>query len=71
VGFSAASLTATTASGFLRDASGRLTTIDRPGATFTAPFDINNRSQIVGIAGTPDPPPSPPTAPAAPMGRMA
>jgi hypothetical protein len=37
----------------------------------TVPFDINNRGQIVGVAGTPDPAPSPPAADPAPMGRMA
>jgi hypothetical protein len=71
VGFSAASLTATAVSGFLRDARGRFTAINRPGATVTVPFDLNNRGQIVGVAGTPDPPPSPPAADPAPMGRMA
>jgi hypothetical protein len=52
VGFSAASLTATAVSGFLRDARGRFTAINRPGATVTVPFDIDNRGQIVGVAGT-------------------
>jgi hypothetical protein len=51
VGFSAASLTATAVSGFLRDARGRFTAINRPGATVTVPFDIDNRGQIVGVAG--------------------
>jgi hypothetical protein len=71
VGFSAASLTATAVSGFLRDARGRFTAINRPGATVTVPFDLNNRGQIVGVAGTSDPPPSPPAADPAPMGRIA
>jgi hypothetical protein len=64
-------VSATTGSGFLRDASGRLTAINRPGATVTAAFDINNRSQIVGVAGNPeDQATSPPTA-TAPTGRIA
>jgi hypothetical protein len=32
---------------------GRLTAINRPGVAATAPFDINNRGQIVGLAGNP------------------
>ena len=71
VGYSAASLTATTASGFLRDASGRLTAINRPGATITAAFDINNRGQIVGFAPIADTPPSPQPTSTPPMARMA
>jgi hypothetical protein len=42
-------LTATTASGFLRDARGRITPINRPGATLTVAFDVNNRGQITLI----------------------
>jgi uncharacterized membrane protein len=71
VGYSAASLTATTASGFLRDARGRFTAINRPGATITAAFDINNRGQIVGFAPIADTPPSPQPTSTPPMARMA
>jgi hypothetical protein len=34
-------------------------------------FDINNRGQIVGVAGNPDPAPSPQPTDTPPMGRMA
>jgi probable HAF family extracellular repeat protein len=34
--------------GFLRDAGGRVTLIDVPGAAGTSPFDVNDRGQIVG-----------------------
>ena len=40
-------------SGFLRDTRGRFTAISRPGAVATVAFDINNRGQIVGLAGNP------------------
>jgi hypothetical protein len=70
VGFSAASPTATTTSGFLRDARGRITAINRPGATFTAAFDINNRGQIVGVAPIADTPPSPQPTSTPPMAGM-
>jgi hypothetical protein len=45
----------TTIRGFplAKGAKGPFTTIGRPGATATAPFDVNNRGQIVGIAGNP------------------
>ena len=43
----------TTLRGFLRDARGRFTTISRPGAAATVAFGINNRGQIVGLAGNP------------------
>jgi hypothetical protein len=60
-----------TGPGFLRDARGRLTAINRPGKTITIAFDLNNRGQMVGIALNPeDLASSPPTDPA-PMGRMA
>ena len=71
MGFSAASLTATTASGFLRHARGRLTAINRPGAAVTAAFDINDRGQIVGFAPIADAAPSPQPTHPPPMGRMA
>jgi probable HAF family extracellular repeat protein len=71
VGYSATSLTATTASGFLRDARGRFTAINRPGATITAAFDINNRGQIVGFAPIADTPPSPQPTSTPPMAWMA
>ena len=45
---------ACTASGFLRDASGRFTAINRPGSAVTAAFDINNRGQIVGVTANPE-----------------
>jgi hypothetical protein len=32
---------------------GRFTAINRPGAAATIAFDINNRGQIVGVAGNP------------------
>ena len=35
--------------GYLRDARGRLTTFDLPGALATAPTRINDRGQIVGL----------------------
>jgi probable HAF family extracellular repeat protein/YD repeat-containing protein len=38
--------------GYLRDAQGKLTTIDIPGALATAPVKINDRGQIVGIYST-------------------
>jgi hypothetical protein len=47
VGFSFDPADLTTISGFLRDARGRLSAINRPGAISTAPFGINNRGQIV------------------------
>ena len=53
MGFSTNDLTGTSISGFLRDARGRFTTINRPGATLTLVFDSNNRGQLVGVAGTP------------------
>jgi YD repeat-containing protein len=66
------SVTGMTGSGFLRDARGRLTAINRPGKTITIAFDINNRGQIVGIALNPEDLASPPpTATAPSMGRMA
>jgi hypothetical protein len=34
--------------GFVRDKKGVFTTIDFPGASFTAVWDINNRGQMVG-----------------------
>jgi hypothetical protein len=72
VGYSVSGPTAaTTFSGFLRDARGRLTAINRPGAVATAAFDINNRGQIVGVAPIADPAPSPPPTDPPPMGRMA
>jgi hypothetical protein len=49
--------TAPTPSGFLRDAGGRLTAINRPGTTETAALDLDHRGQIAIVA--PDPPPSP------------
>jgi uncharacterized membrane protein len=48
VGLSSGGLTATTASGFLRDAQGRFTAINRPGATVTVAFDVNDRGQVAG-----------------------
>jgi hypothetical protein len=58
--------------GFLLDRS-RFTTFDAPNATFTAPFGLNDRGQIVGIAGNPEdqasPPPARPTARTA-LGRL-
>ena len=57
--------------GFLLE-RGRYTTLEVPGATVeTAPGGINDRGQIVGVAGNPDPAPSPPPAGTPSMGRMA
>jgi hypothetical protein len=55
------------APGFLRDAKGGLTAINRPGTTVTAPFDINNRGQIVGVAGNPEDQAGAPSTGTAPM----
>jgi hypothetical protein len=60
-----------TASGFLRDPRGRLTAINRPGASVTVATDINNRGQIVGFAANPEDQASPPPTGTAPMGRKA
>jgi uncharacterized membrane protein len=69
VGLSAEGPTATTASGFLRDASGRVIAINRPGAAITVAFGINNRGQIVGVAANPADLASPqdPSSPPMPM----
>jgi hypothetical protein len=71
VGYSSSDPAASTFSGFLRDARGRLTAINRPGAAGTAAFDINNRGQIVGFAPIADAAPSPQPTDPPPMGRMA
>ncbi|MFG1707017.1 hypothetical protein ACFLIM_27865 [Nonomuraea sp. M3C6] len=54
VGVTSSSPNTTTSSGFLRDARGHVTTINRPGAAITAAFDINDRGQIVGVAVNPE-----------------
>lgn len=71
MGFSFDPADLTTISGFLRDARGRLSAINRPGAISTAPFGINNRGQIVGLAQAPGAAPGRQPEGHPPMGRMA
>ena len=40
--------------GFLRDSRGRFITVDFPGAAGTAVYDVNDRSQIVGVYSNTD-----------------
>ena len=68
--------------GFLLE-RGRFATVHVPGAMstqaqgsnnrgqITAPFDINNRGQIVGVAGTPWDQASPQPTGTPPMGKLA
>jgi YD repeat-containing protein len=56
--------------GFRRDARGRFTTIDKPGAPATSLVDINDRGQLTGAYNNPNPAASPPPATAPPMARM-
>ena len=57
--------------GFRRDARGRFTTIDLPGAAATSLIDINDRNQLVGSYENIDATPSPQPTGRMPMGRMA
>jgi hypothetical protein len=57
-------------SGFVRDARGKTTVFDVPGAKGTEAVKLNNRGQIVGFYENPTFTPTPP-ATATPIGRMA